>query len=189
MPRVKCYNVYKFEELTPEAQAKAIEKNRDINTNHNWWDSEYDHWKEELKNKGFTDPDIRFSGFWSQGDGASFTSGVNLKVYLKDKPKYRRVLLLDEMGHLSIKITRNHSNYVHEMTCSIDWDCSAPDRHTLIYGLLRELIADIEDDRRALCSDIYKALEADYNGLTSDESIKDTLTINDYEFNEQGEIE
>lgn len=38
-----------------------------------WWDYTYDMWKEALEQIGFEKPDIRFSGFCSQGDGASFS--------------------------------------------------------------------------------------------------------------------
>ena len=39
--------------------------------------------------------DIFFSGFWSQGDGASFTGGIFIKDYLeatKQKSKYKEKL-------------------------------------------------------------------------------------------------
>lgn len=39
---------------------------------------------DELREIGFLEPDIQFSGFWSQGDGASFTcDGVDFPVLLK----------------------------------------------------------------------------------------------------------
>src|SRR5262245_16755614 len=40
--------VYKFKELSTEAQEKAIEKFYDINVDHDWWDSTY----EDAKNIG-----------------------------------------------------------------------------------------------------------------------------------------
>lgn len=38
-----------------------------------WYEHIYEEWKAELESMGFGDPDINFSGFSSQGDGASFT--------------------------------------------------------------------------------------------------------------------
>lgn len=49
----------------------------DANTDHDWWDCTVETWKNALAEIGFLDADIRFSGFWSQGDGASFTASVD----------------------------------------------------------------------------------------------------------------
>jgi hypothetical protein len=76
----------RYDQLGPEAQQKARE----------WWvqsslenqDNYYAElvvaeWKWLLKNKGFDGVEINWSGFWSQGDGASFTaSSIDLKTYL-----------------------------------------------------------------------------------------------------------
>jgi hypothetical protein len=53
-----------------------INKHRDFNVNHDWWDSTYDDFRQICEILGVDpntrrDPDVRFSGFWSQGDGAS----------------------------------------------------------------------------------------------------------------------
>lgn len=37
-----------------------------------WWDCTYDMWKQALEQIGFRDANLQFSGFSSQGDGASF---------------------------------------------------------------------------------------------------------------------
>lgn len=42
-----------------------------------------DYWKAALAQIGFGYPDIRFSGFWSQGDGASFTAQVDAALLLQ----------------------------------------------------------------------------------------------------------
>lgn len=49
----------------------------DVNTDHDWWDCTVETWKNALAEIGFLDADIRFSGFWSQGDGASFTASID----------------------------------------------------------------------------------------------------------------
>lgn len=68
---------FKFDQLDDHAKEKAREWMRqghyeDPDT---WWaDHIIDEWKEELDKMGFPDADISWSGFSSQGDGASFTS-------------------------------------------------------------------------------------------------------------------
>jgi hypothetical protein len=61
--------------FTPR-QAALIERYRDINVDHDWWDSEYDYVMAQMLRAGFRVGNIYFSGFWSQGDGACFDGGV-----------------------------------------------------------------------------------------------------------------
>ena len=66
---------YSFEELSPEAQRNALDNSRDINVDyHGWEDGVTEDFKEDMKNIGIDDITISYSGFNSQGDGASFTS-------------------------------------------------------------------------------------------------------------------
>lgn len=65
----------KFEELTDAQKRQVLDRYRDINTDGlDWFDFVYEDYISELKSLGFYDIDICFSGFWSQGDGASFTA-------------------------------------------------------------------------------------------------------------------
>jgi hypothetical protein len=63
------------EDIAPDKRAvdKAREWLREGALDYEWWDTSYDMWKEALEQIGFSEPDISFSGFCSQGDGASFT--------------------------------------------------------------------------------------------------------------------
>jgi hypothetical protein len=54
-----------------------IEKHRDINTDYDWWDCTYDHFAEDMRIKHIEVDKMLFSGFWSQGDGASFTGSIS----------------------------------------------------------------------------------------------------------------
>jgi hypothetical protein len=70
---VKTY--LKFSELTEKQKEKVLCKNYDINVDGDYW---YEHLKDEfetkLKKLGFYKIQIQFSGFSSQGDGASFSA-------------------------------------------------------------------------------------------------------------------
>jgi hypothetical protein len=61
---------------------RAVEKARawlvEGQTDHDWWEYVYDLWKKALDQIGFENAEIAFSGFWSQGDGASFTASVDV---------------------------------------------------------------------------------------------------------------
>ena len=70
--------------LSPAAQARVRDWYREHCLDYEWWDSDYDHWKDKLSDLGFTDADIKFSGFCCQGDGASFTANVTRHFKLPD---------------------------------------------------------------------------------------------------------
>lgn len=95
MPKniTRTTTVYSFKELIelseqPESPitAGAVERVRsklgEWQTNGEWYDYVYELWNEALDQIGFTDATISFSGFASQGDGASFTSDVDVEKLL-----------------------------------------------------------------------------------------------------------
>ena len=66
---------YSFEELSPKAQQNALENNRDFSVDYDGWeDGVTEGFKKDMKNIGIDDITISYTGFNSQGDGASFTS-------------------------------------------------------------------------------------------------------------------
>ena len=69
---IKTY--LKFTELSEAQQNKVIDKLSDLNTDHDWYEYIYEDYMSKLKALGFYDIKFEFSGFWSQGDGASFTA-------------------------------------------------------------------------------------------------------------------
>jgi hypothetical protein len=73
--------VYEYNELSEDIKQKVLEKFADVNVDYDWWmDSVYDYQTNELERAGLTNPDIQFSGFYSQGDGASFASKHSVDV-------------------------------------------------------------------------------------------------------------
>ena len=66
---------YSFSELSPKAQENALESMRDINIDSDWWHEDLiENFKAEMEEEyGFSVDDVQYTGFWSQGDGASFT--------------------------------------------------------------------------------------------------------------------
>lgn len=69
---------YSFDELSPKAQKNALEKLWGINIEHDdWHDPIIEGFTEDMESFGLTDVDVQYSGFHSQGDGASFTAGVS----------------------------------------------------------------------------------------------------------------
>jgi hypothetical protein len=72
-----------FKELSEDRQFEIVENSM----GDDWHESIIEDIKAELEELGISEPDIQFSGFWSQGDGASFTcDGVDLIRLMKEIP-------------------------------------------------------------------------------------------------------
>jgi len=68
---------YSFEELSPEAKTNALDEMRDINTEYQGWHEPIiEDFEERMKELGVDGVEVSYSGFYSQGDGASFTGDV-----------------------------------------------------------------------------------------------------------------
>lgn len=144
MPEIKEITVYRFEELEGKAKEKAQQWLVDAATGHDWYESVYDLAKEDGAKRGFEIEDIRFSGFWSQGDGASWTGSVHVGRFIEwaldqgeNSPQFRRIgddrhrylcfveLMKDGWIEPHVNIVRTSYHYVHENTVKpengLDW--------------------------------------------------------------------
>lgn len=192
--RTARVKVYKFEGLSKEAQQKAIESMRDINVDYEWWDFTYDGFKEDAKEAGFDVDKIYFSGFASQGDGAMFEGEVNdITNFISNlNPHVQRVIKAGRMNISWSVVHRGHYYHSHCTEISFDagdypgyfvsgkgWQGNFQDN----MDKLEETISDAYHD---LCHKLYRTLEKEYDYLTSNEAIKDTIIANEYEFTKDG---
>ena len=120
--------LYQFDELNEKAKERASNNYCEHWMNHEWWDCTYDMMKEDGLKQGFNIKDIRFSGFWSQGDGASWAGAVNVKDWIMSKPTtYQEhpttqiVLALIDEGWIDniVPVTFSAGHYCHEYKMSI----------------------------------------------------------------------
>lgn len=108
----------------PNKQA-LIEKYRDINVDHDWWEYTIDDFKERMQSfYGITAFEVNFSGFWSQGDGACFEGYVSdvlsfLQAHELMESYPMLIKLVEEDGTVRISVAR-HGHYYHEMGMYID---------------------------------------------------------------------
>lgn len=76
------FEVYTLAELKALGNQRAVERAmdwlREGAADYEWWDY-YEMWQSALHQIGFENAKIAFSGFSSQGDGASFTADVDLE--------------------------------------------------------------------------------------------------------------
>lgn len=82
MSKVIEVEVFKYDELSDSAKEKA--RNWYIEgMDYEWWEGVYDTAKEDGYEKGFCIDTINFSGFWSQGDGASWSGQLDVREWLE----------------------------------------------------------------------------------------------------------
>lgn len=187
--RTKTVEIYEFNELSDSAKNTAIAYFRDEII----FDTEWDYYVDMLAEKGFENAKIYYSGFGSQGTGASFTCDVNIEKFFKDKKltKYERVYreLVRKEYVASIKIDRS-GPYYHEKTMSIDSEAYylglgfSPEWFYQLAEVNQNILAEAKEQARQ----IYKSLEAEYEYQRSDEAIIQMIEANDYEFTAQGEL-
>ena len=178
-----------------EVANKIVEKYSDINTDYGWYTYNIENFCNEAENLGFEiDPDdVQFSGFWSQGDGASFEGNVDLLTYLKKTKQltvYRPLVRAINCGYIEnhVSISRNSHQYSHENTCGVDCIDIYEDITPLVEKMVDNLENEIEETRLELCSKLYSGLEAEFDSLSSRDVIIETLSANEYDFDIDGNI-
>jgi hypothetical protein len=196
--RVVETKIYTFEELSPAAKAVAIEEHRDINTHDGWWEPIFEGITEEAEAKGFHVGNIYFSGFWSQGDGAMFeytTLGdtlLNNFVDQLDLSPMRKSWLRTQTFAQSEGTHRGH--YYHENCCSHNIDFESNFGYNFAYVNFYNWINSFADqyeefviaEYKTLCRELYSRLSKYNDELTSDEEVADTIIMNEWEFDVDG---
>jgi hypothetical protein len=193
-----CIECRKYDEWDERVRKKILERQWDINIDHSWWDFVYDDVTTIGELMGIDISKIYFSGFSSQGDGACFESSYSYKK--GGVKKVKEYVPLDTTLHniaerlqivqkphfykLSASVKQS-GHYMHEYCTEI-----------LVYKDGNYLYSDAEqkaeEELIGILRDymrwIYRSLNSEYEGLTSEEAIIDTLRTNEYEFNERGKI-
>lgn len=194
----KEYTVYSLDELSEEARKKAIKDFRQGSAECMNLDCETSEMKRLLKMFGFNDVNLYYSGFWSQGDGASFVGGYRhvaggLKAvkeefagtWFKDVIEYLELLeaINKKCFYSLLYRIDSRGNYCHANTMNIHYiDDYRGNRDFSKYE--NELLEYV----RGIANTFYRMLEKAYDGYLSDESLIDTIEANGYEFYENGEM-
>lgn len=175
MEEVKI-KVYTLEELSDEVQQKVIDDHRDINIDHYWYQVIDWEKQDELKEKGYKNPSIDFTGFGSQGDGACFTATLDLAKF-EDLAPFA--------GRVSVALERASTIHAHEHMVNIDWDTdeklSAEETNRL-----DEACQKVLEQARVEMRAIYRALQNEYEYRTEDDAVRETIIESEYRFTADG---
>ena len=121
MSKVTEVEVYKWEELSQKAQQKAREWYLD-GMDYEWWEGVYESAKEDGYEKGFHIDKINFSGFYLQGDGASWIGQVDVRQWLEENCEDSIglsawcQLIQEDVVSKFVKVVANTTHYCHEST-------------------------------------------------------------------------
>lgn len=192
---------YTFNELSKDAQKRAVDNLRHVNVNNLYWSEsifeDFVHGVQENYGVEISTEDISFSGFCNQGDGASFTATLDDQEIssLLDKfgVSFRYGLKKTFIGCVyKCEIQRDTSMYYHAGTVSpvielnITW--LGPHLQAYIEKKSDEFYSKLEEWKNELCHELYKRLDDEYTYLTSNESVIENIFNNNYEFLKGGEF-
>ena len=195
----QTFNVYTFDELKEDMKRKVLDDFRDINVDNEWYEFVYDDFIASVKEKYGVQllyDNISFSGFWCQGDGASFIVEFDDKemAALLDKfdISFRYGLKKTFIDTIyKCEIRRNEFMYYNAGTVSPNIELNVvwlgPHLQKYIEKKADEFYEKLENWKDELCSKLYKMLDDEYTNLTSDELVIETIIDNNYEFYETGE--
>lgn len=216
MPTEITITAYAYDELEGKAKDKARETLTELSTSYEWWDSVYEDAKADAKELGFDIEDIRFSGFWSQGDGASWTGYVDLLVFIEKHADKESATLGQDMtlcelmrnGWVStrMEINRRSFHYAHENTMNyeyagydLDGSNQVLEKGIMAGASVSQLLDSFDVDAhidtwlekahnaaKDYARKIYRQLEAEYEGLVTDEYLTEFAAANEYLFDENG---
>lgn len=174
-------NAYEITELEGKAKDKAMDWLREGATDHDWYSPVIEGWKENLENVGFPDADIEFSGFWSQGDGASFTcESLDMEKIVK---RFKSEL---DPSELTGSVNRWQSHYVHSQTIDAELEAENQEYSEAHADEIAELEKKITEDARRLSDEICRDLEKYHDDITSEAALIEDAQANEYLFDKYG---
>jgi len=163
--------LYQFDELSEQAKQAAMEKLYDINVDHGWWDCTYDDAEGVgCKITGFDigrpqmcdltcDDAVETSGKIMENHGESCDTYKLAESFLQERDEIVNAAERDEDGELADE-----------------------------YALDKKLDEVEAEFVRALSEEYLSLLRNDYEYLTGEEAILESIEANEYEFTEDGKL-
>ena len=210
MPEIIETTVYQLHELSDAAKDKARGWYREIGIDFDWYDAVYDDFERICAILGVNfatrtvrlfgggvrpKPCIWFSGFWSQGDGACFEghyrhakgARTQIRAYAPKDAELHRIAdcleAVQRRNFYQLLATVTHrGRYYHEHCMAIAVERDSPTGQ----DMTRDAEDIVIEAMRDLARWLYRQLEREYDGQTSDASIDDAICANAYTFTEEG---
>lgn len=167
--------LYQFEELSNEAKENAIEKNRIMNVEYDWWDCTYEGMKEVgVKINSF---DIYYRNINITIEDSEHTASKTIEYYGEGM----------EVVKISKRFIADRDALIKKLGEGND---------IAGYSVKEEFIDEYDEEieyleeeyRKEMAEEILTWLRDEYEYLQTDEAVSETLIANDYEFTEEGAI-
>lgn len=211
MPDIIETTVYRLNELSGHAKDKARAWYREGGFDYAWYDAVYEDFLRIAEILGLNlktrtvrligggtrqEPCIWFRGFWSQGDGACFETFYayrkgaprRIREYAPQDTELHRIAnalqAVQQHNFYQLRAEATHrGHYCHEYCMAISVERDSPS--------WQDMTADAEDTvseaLRDLARWLYRQLEREYDYLSSDEVVDETIIANGYTFTEAGQ--
>lgn len=168
---------YKFNDLSPEAQNRAIDLNREIDLPDDLFDFDEDGYIEYANQKGFKGLSIDEYDLIHGYCSIRFED-IDIEKILADKNIKHKSILIEifkEYGYITW--------YRGIPAIGYNW---GPKYYPRIEKQMDSLDEILSDKTEELEKNILRMLKRQYNYLTSDSNIKEILTCDDYLFTSKG---
>ena len=166
MSQEKNITLYYFSELDETVKKGLISE---FELYDQWDDPVIQMIEQEAEDLGIIDFEVRYSGFWSQGDGLSFTGVLSDSLLEKI---YKENINRDGFGKtnpvFSVSFKRIGGPYVHEKTTSALIHDISLERYERYGDIVEDCYNDWKDEK---CKEWYTLLKDCYRAQTSEEYI------------------
>lgn len=212
MPVSKTLTLYSFEELDEPIQDNIISSY--IQDLPGWWSEDAE---ERIRNEaealGIQDFDFAWSGFWSQGDGLSFTGHLDFKNWLFILTQQlsseqflklcgktpQEIVQLQEADRIiwgDCLIERNSYRYSHEKTVHVlieselGWDerRGYPSDNEIMKRFSKHAQVQLEEWKNELCNRWYSELQNEYETITARDNIVEDISCKELLFTLSGTL-
>ena len=172
----RTYKVYKFNELDDDTKQSALENLADINVVHDWWDCMYEDAANVLLK--LTEFDID-RGSYCKGDFIEYAEDTANKIITEHGKSC-------ETWGTATNYIAERAELVKKYSDGIKTDIVAEDNE---YDFDKDC-EDIDAEfLRAILEDYRIMLQQEFEYMTSEKAIIETIEANDYDFTEDGKID
>ena len=210
MPRIIETTVFTIDELSDAAKENARIWYRDQGLHDEWYDFVYEDFETICGILGITlattpvrlygggtrdKPQIFWSGFSFQGDGASFAgsyshakgSGKAIRAHAPKDEELHRIAdtlqAVQRRNFFQINASlAQRGRYCHEYSMAIEVERDSPTWQPMTDGAEDAVIEALRDLARWL----YRQLRSEYEHQTSDEAVDEIVSINEWTFQADG---
>ena len=210
MPETIETTVYRLGELSDAAKEKARAWYREGGFDYDWHDAVYEDFQRIAEILGVRfktrtvrlmgggtrqEPCIWFRGFWSQGDGACWegsyryrkNASAEIRAYAPNDETLHGIAdalqAVQRRNFYQLRAEASHrGHYCHEYCMSIEVERDSPTWQDMTADAEETVIGALRDLARWL----YRQLEHEYDYLSSDEAVDETIAANEYTFTEAG---